>query len=403
MPISDHFPTPTDVISYGDWQQLREAHWLMRRAHVGKALKLYEELLSNDFERYFRDSIWGIEDSHETPSLNWALVYLGEYFMKIKVWTQWRHLSEFVFPHYETLTDICKSRLISIQGWALISAKGFRSQDVALAQRELLDTLSITSFEEGLHHIILSHIHKLLRHPKEALKHGHAAVDCFSLDQEPFYTMRSTEFLAASYYFFHKDFQGYDKKAIEIYQQVHIMADTIGKEAETEKPYYSQGWTYLETGNLEQASECFISARIIAMRHNLKFDRAYTQYGEAYLLTLSNHPEAAIQILKQALDVFWGSTDDVVSSKQFKEQVSILMTGICLHVLALTYERIGNLDDALMQEKKALQWLRQMDMPVYLDNTIQHLTKLYWKNGLWLSSIRYSVEHFYLNRKLRRK
>jgi len=386
------FPSPLRVFAQEDWSNLTKAHHLARHLQFDEAMPIYQAVLDNDIRRYFYEPIpglgWGLSSDQTVPSLNGACVLLREYFTKAKIWTTWNRLAEIVFRHpdYQGLSDPCKSRMISTQGWANMSTKQHHLQRTIEAQIQALGTLQIHDFEAALHHLILGIAYRKLNRKKQSLKHAHAAVNLLSFAEEPFYFVRARANLAAAYYY--SEEYG---TAIKLYEETNKLIAPLGKTVETELLYYDLAWAYAEDRQFQLALENFEKAYELAQANALEYDRALILYGFGFTFLLLEDFPRAEEMLKRALAYFFDGDPRYNLANRPR---SALMASACSHLLAAVYEQTGEYDKGLEKALDALQWHEDIDDPVEYYYVIRRLFRLYLKSHRWLSAARYLIKYW---------
>jgi len=387
--------SPVDVISRVTWKRLYNAHQLIRKAQVTEGMREYKALLNTDLARFFYNHLWGITEDQESPSLNWACVCLGEYYLKERVWADWLEMVEFVLPDFSHLSDVCKSRLTFLQGWARLNLPKHSLDQLIENQLHALDTWNISALEYALHSILLGILFRRKRNYQESLRYLHHSIELLLPLQEPFYLLIARDYLAGSYEEFHTYNANFVQTAQTIYAQNAALIDALGASAETEREDYDLGWHYMNANDPTQALPYFERGIQNMRKHSLLFAEKMNQYGKACALIELGHYQESVDLLQDSLCLFWGSGNKYLPTMSSDKHISPLFTGICLYLLGVCFRNLGDIQEAHAKTLLAEKWLSHIEHPLQLSHVKRSLGEIHLH---WGESERASVYFSEANR-----
>ncbi|MBI5930388.1 MAG: hypothetical protein HY862_13845 [Chloroflexi bacterium] len=389
--------THQTIAAVDDWEQLRQAHHLIRQARISEAMQGYRYLHERRLERYFAHGTepWVLIDEPQYPSMTWACIYLCEfYIMQRGRWLEWADLAGDVLQHadFGSLPLQARSRLVSTKGWADVHLTGSDIQRNAELQVRMLAELESQErlvFEQMLHHRLLGYLYQQLRQPDKAFFHLDCASALVDAKTEPFYSLRVKEIRATTLYYF-KDFDSnYNTQAIDIYLKILEIAEALDEPLEMSRQAYNLGWAYAEQPNFEKASLYFRRGLHTARKSNFDYERALNLYGEGFLCLSERYFDESIELLQEA-------------SAVFDELEAPLMTAMCLQLEAAVLQRSGKIDVAVDCALRALASQRMVDNPIQLYHTLRRIVKLCTKRKDWATCGRYFPEYFCLKIRLKK-
>jgi tetratricopeptide (TPR) repeat protein len=389
------FPSPRQVSLKYDWTSLIQAHHLVRQAQVDDALPIYRRVLPNLYQ-YIHDERegygWGVlSDNPDVPSLNWTAIYLFDYCNVVRMWSAWLYIAQKVFDHpaYESLSDICKSRLISAKGMSSIGHVPY--QEIIVEQQAALDRFALTSLEKALHFMVMGYAYQVMLKPEETLSYLGQAVELFTDLGEPFYVIRCKGLIGSAYH----RFCDYDL-AIQSYDDVEAIVATVGESAEFEAMPYSLGWAYVKSGQVEKALASFQRGQRITAQRKLYYDLGQNLYGEGYVRLVLNQYDEALNALHRGLAIFRGTDEAIFQGVLDQNVISRDKTAACLYIVSMTYDRLGQWQEALTKAEEALTWQRPINSPIQLYDMVLNAAHLYRKNRRWLKALALYYESFKL-------
>jgi tetratricopeptide (TPR) repeat protein len=358
--------SPRSIIQRVDWQNLVKAHSLVKACQVVPGIQQYKRLLLNQFVRYFYDNRWGYSDDPSEMSLNWACVYLAEYYMRECVWADWVELYRRILPESYQFSPLCRSRLMSIAGWAQLAYS--RSGLVA-------------------HHFtLIGIIYRRQNRPQDGEEMLRRAIQHFSVETDPFYAINARDYLAGLYAAYQNEIPDYAEKAEQLYQEIQAIGQQYGDGTDTEAQHYNQGWYYLEKANLNrddmvQALAQFEQGEQSMQQHGLIFEQSLNRYGKASAYFYLKEYERAILNANAALAVFWSNGSDLLPTLFSRRPVSVMYTAMCLKLLATIYEEKKQFALALDYALRALKWHDHFDVPIQRRHLYHSLSRLYTQLG----------------------
>lgn len=361
----------------------------MRRANVTDAMDTYTQILPNVWN-YSKERI---RDSTDLSSWNWAAVYLREYFYMRQTWFAWRDFTHGLFDSeaWAQIPLSGQSQLISTLGWA--SIRKTRLRDVISEQHGFLadtrwnDHDPQLAFLKALHYITLGYAYTLAFERLKALHYAQLATQQIDPEAEPFYAIRAQEILGTLFYTF-----GQYDQALACYANIRLIIQNVGLSASPLLPHYGEGWAYIGNQKLYNALETFRQGSLHKSGSSLYYDFARCKYGEGYTLFLLGHYDDALQSLYEALTVFCDDHFDLNERNHENSIVSPAMAAACSHVLALTHERRGDIQEALKYEVRAMNWQRAIDDPGQLSDMLRRAVKLNLKAFHLLGATKYLFE-----------
>lgn len=413
-----------------DWEALQQTHYRIRKGWIAESMASYHELIDTNgrnLRAYFEGSSWLQADSQQ-PSLIWALVYLSEYYIETKLWHEWLALLQKCFERYVGTTlsvdsidnlrmlvisanppnpSELLSRLVSMVGWAIVNTKFYSLRAVTDAQLEFLAQNQLGDFEKGLHYILLTYTTRKLRQRELSLHYGEQAIQALQTNIEPYHAVRARIMFASVYDYF-KDYRAnYSDIALAYYAQVEALITTTIPQLSPKKPYYSQGWTFIEINQPMKAVNRFELGMIATKETGLEIEHARNQYGLASALMQLAREETIVKkilrmLQKKPATKVPNREDNLRMALEHLEQarlvfgirtasrdISPLMMVVCLHTEAIIYENFSiyedNLAKALLKAQKGFEWLKlYVDDPVQKHNITRRLAKLYFKKKKWI-------------------
>lgn len=372
------------------WEHLRHAHYDMRAGRVLVAMQSYERVLQHDMVHILYDYGCFRVCATEEPSLNWAGLYLIEYYIQRRAWEYWNALYRLILQDsdYASLPDFCKSRLISAHGWGQIlhGKTGKNLYEQINEQRTALNELEISDFNKALHHMVLGQIYRQLRDEDRAVKHLQNAIELITLDEEPFYALLAREFIGDLYYFLNQKGPMYFTKAMDIYRETESLARHYGYGIDFTAQAYNLGWVYAEMDNMEKALFEFDRGYAEAKTALTEYEQAQYQYGLGYVYLMMGDRLRAIYNLENSLKFFVGE--------------SHIMSAACISLLVVIYERDGDTEMALDRIEDALANLTKADNPIQLHHALRRSALLNFRYGSKLRSTYHFIKMLRLRRSL---
>ena len=395
---------PKEAVSQYIWEKLKQAHTDMRQARVADAMQVYAQVLPKFWEyttepnnRWRRTGV-----SIDYPSSNWASAYLREYFYLKQTWFGWRHFtSEFLETNDRSqIPFLCQSQLISTLGWASIRKQSL-SQVISKQEDFLRDVRwrqdsTESDFLKSMHFMVLSYAHTLAFHQSKAFDYAYRSIALLNPKIEPYYAIRAYDLLGTAFY----TFRQYDQ-ALDCYTKSAEIVQSIGQSARPLMQYYGDGWAYIGNRQLDNALEAFRRGYHLKAEFSLYYDAARCKYGEGYTHFLLGNYDEAVLSLYEALCVFCDDHFDLNTANDENSMVSPAMTAACSHVLALVYERRGEIREAIRYETQAVDWQRTIEDPGQLSDMLRRAIKLNRQSKRFSATIRYLMQFLLLRLRYR--
>lgn len=429
------FSAMSSLVSELDWEALLQTHCWMRQGWIIESMASYRELLDingRNLRARFETGDW-LQADPQQPSLIWALVYLSEYYIETNLWYEWLAMLQRCFEWYvgttlpiDSIESIRRlvisavppnpnellSRLTSIVGWALVNTKFYSLRAVTNTQLEFLVQYQLGDFEKGLHYILLTYTTLKLRQRELSLHYGEEAIQTLHVETEPYHAVRARTMLASVYDYF-KDYRAdYSDIALAQYAQVEALITATIPQLSPKKPYYSQGWTFIEINQPLQAVTRFELGMIATNEIGLEISYARNKYGLASALTQLGREETIVKKILRTLQrkpakKVPNREDNLRLALEHLEQarsifgirtcsrdISPLMMVVCLHTEAIAYQHFSSLTKhiriALDKSAKALEWLSQYaEDPVQKHNILRRLVWLNFMRLRWIHSLFY--------------
>ncbi len=384
--INQPATSPRSIIQRVDWQNLLKAHSLVKTCQVVAGIQQYKRLLLGQFVRYFYEGQWGYSDDSAEISLNWACVYLAEYYMRECVWSDWVVLYRQILPESYRFSPLCRSRLMSISGWAQLAYSRSGLDTLLADQYAALRTWATTPETMAHHFTLIGIIHRRQNRPQEGEDMLRRAIQHFSLDTDTFYAINARDYLAGLYAAYQNEIPGYAEKAEQLYQEIKAILVQYGDGTDTEEQHYNQGWYYLEKANgqrdtMLQALAWFERGEASMRQHGLVFEQSLNRYGKAAAYLFLKEYDNAIAEANAALAVFWNNGSDLLPTLFSRRPVSVVYTAVCLKLLAHIYEEKQLYVLALDYARRALKCHDDFDMPIERRHLYTTLSRLYRQLG----------------------
>jgi tetratricopeptide (TPR) repeat protein len=385
------------------WQELQKANRLLHSGSLLSAFGGYQAVIANRIENYLPPSpnVWRIINDSESPSLNWACIYLGEYYLiRRGGWNTWRIWANALFknPDFVSLDHNCCSLLISLKGWAEVLSPKVQLEDLVREQEHALANLAVDDLKKALHHTILAYLYQQLRIPQKAFYHNEQALQRLSFEQNPFHTIYARENLGATYYFLHDLDQTYSEKAISIYQGILDISNQPELMPVVIRQHYNLGWVYAEQPDADKAIYHFRQGYRLAQKiylessnldnlDHMEYEMALNQYGEGFALYCLGEIQTAESTLQQALAMF-----DVYKAD--------LMVAMCLQIIAACCEKNKKLKEASAYVNRAEKIQLTLNNPVQFLHLKQRLAYIHFKSFHIVHGLKYWLEYRQLKKQL---
>jgi tetratricopeptide (TPR) repeat protein len=367
----------------------------MRQAKVDDAVEIYSQSIPKIWEyRAGANNHWRIiAEQTDIPSWNWAGAYLREYFYVRQTWFGWEHFTSGLFDtsEWQQIPFSCQSLLSSTSGWASVRRRSLREvisdQISFLADDRWRGTNTELVFLKSLHFMVLCYAHTLSFNQRKALVYAHSAIEMLDSETEPYYAIRAHDLLGTVFYTF-----GQYDQALQSYTRSKEIVQNVGQSAMPLTPYYGEGWAYIGKRELQKALDAFRDGYLLKYGYALHYDAARCKYGEGYTQFLQGNYEDALQTLYEALSIFCDDHFDLNSSSNQNSVVSPAMAAACSHVLAIVYEKQGNIKKALRHETQAVDWQREIEDPGQLSDMLRRAVKLNLQSFQFVDVLRYLFE-----------
>lgn len=391
--------SPEEAVSLELWDCLIKASDAIEQGKVISALRYYRSVMPNlVIDNTPRWS--AINADYTVPSLNGLCRLLWGYYTFTQTWQAWNYIAIPIFERSALLSLPLAERLtlLAIHGWAMIRRYPLisiiREQEAALEMSRFDNDLN---WQNAHHHLILCYAYTLAFEENRALKHGLEAQHIFADLGSVYGAMRTYEMMGTAYYTAWK----YDE-ALAYYARLEVLINQTGNEAAPMHPYYGQGWAYLGLKSYDEALRYFRIGQEMKMQHDLLYDAARCLYAEGYTRFRQGDFVGAIECHQTALKTFCDDDHYLLNLYNFGQgSRSIPMMATCLHNLALVYEYQGRFRKAFEEEKRAVEWQKQLDDPGQSADFLRRAIYLSIRSGKWNYTMGYLVAYFRLRLKYR--
>jgi tetratricopeptide (TPR) repeat protein len=386
--------TTSTALHRAIWQWLQEGHHEMRAGRYLPAMDAYRRALRHDLRLVYHvganRSGWHISPQPEPQALNWACIYLGEYFVKTRLWDAWNQLAHLVFSHpgFSALPADQKSRLIGLRGMSayIYGRKQLTIAQVIHQQQRALRRLAPTGLNAAIHHLVLGLNYSRLRQFETALTWLNRMQGLITLDEEPYYFLLSREFTASTYYYMNKKHPRYFNTAIEVYTATEAQIRQRSA-VDWSANAYNLGWVYAEMGRLDDAQTQFEAGCEEANQSLDRFEKGCYPYGLGYVALCQGNLDQAEAHLLEALRQFGGHF--------FGHAAAVL------NLLASVYVKKGDDDRALNRLGDALDNLDRANNPLQRYHVVRQLVHLHRRQRRWHLMMWWLPTLLWLKRRLR--